>query len=82
VDLIFGYVTIDIRMEGAILAHSEEAILEHSEGTRVRHLPYLPDPMRVQRYDSGWGCIQSALNIRCHRPKDADFIDLDPYETL
>jgi hypothetical protein len=32
-DLTFGYVTIDIRVEGAILVHSEEAILVHSEGT-------------------------------------------------
>jgi hypothetical protein len=32
-DLTFSYVTIDIRMEGAILAHSERAILKHSERT-------------------------------------------------
>jgi hypothetical protein len=28
------------------------------------------------------GCIRSASNIRCHRPKDADFINLDSYGTL
>jgi hypothetical protein len=32
-DLIFSHVTIDIRVEGAILVHSEEAILMHSEET-------------------------------------------------
>jgi hypothetical protein len=32
-DLTLGHVTIDIRVEGAILVHSEEAILMHSEGT-------------------------------------------------
>jgi hypothetical protein len=31
-DLTLGHVTVDIRVEGAILAHSEGAILVHSEG--------------------------------------------------
>jgi hypothetical protein len=32
-DLTFDHVTIDIRVEGAILVHSEEVILVYSEET-------------------------------------------------
>jgi hypothetical protein len=36
-DLILGYVTVNIHSEGAILVHSEGAILVHSEGAILVH---------------------------------------------